>query len=147
MMSLKKITVFVAFICFLFSANAQIKLPSLVGDNMVLQQNSDVNLWGWSAPNEKISIQLGWQDKAIETIADGEGNWKVSAKTPTGSTKSYSLILEGKNKIILHNILIGEVWICSGQSNMFFPVGKEEKTWKTYRKTKHGLELFPATSR
>ncbi len=131
MMSLKKITVFVAFICFLFSANAQIKLPSLVGDNMVLQQNAVVNLWGWASPNEKISIQTGWQTFPLEIIADTEGNWKTTVTTPAGSTKTYTIELEGKNKIILHNILIGEVWICSGQSNMFFPVGREEKTWKT----------------
>ncbi|MFV8271229.1 sialate O-acetylesterase [Flavobacterium sp. GT2N3] len=113
------------------SLTAQIKLPALVSDNMVLQRNSSINLWGWASPNEKINIQLGWQNTSVETTADKEGNWNVIAKTPKGSEKAYSIILEGKNKITLHNILIGEVWVCSGQSNMYFPVGKEEKTWKT----------------
>ncbi|HEX9152607.1 MAG TPA: sialate O-acetylesterase, partial [Flavobacterium sp.] len=76
-------------------------------------------------------IQLEWQNTPIETTADSDGNWNVIAKTPEGSEKAYSITLEGKNKITLHNILIGEVWLCSGQSNMFFPVGREEKTWKT----------------
>lgn len=110
---------------------AQIKLPALVSDNMVLQQNTKVNLWGWAKPNENIKIQLGWQKETIETQADAKGNWKVSVPTPKASKKSYDIKLEASNTITLHNVLLGEVWICSGQSNMFFPVGKQEGTWKT----------------
>lgn len=131
MISFKNIGLFLLIIGISFSINAQIKLPTLVGDNMVLQQNAVVNLWGWASPNEKISIQTDWQSLPIEIIADTEGNWKTAVTTPEGSTKTYSIVLQGKNKITLHNILIGEVWVCSGQSNMFFPVGREEKTWKT----------------
>ncbi|MBK0369281.1 sialate O-acetylesterase [Flavobacterium agrisoli] len=109
---------------------AQIKLPALVSDNMVLQQNSKVNLWGWASPNEKISIRVGWQKEAIETKADEKGNWKVATQTPKASQKTYEITLTASNKITLHNVLIGEVWICSGQSNMFFPVGKQPGTWK-----------------
>ncbi len=109
---------------------AQIKLPALVSDNMVLQQNAKVNLWGWAKPNEEIKIQLGWQKETIETKADAKGNWKVSVPTPKASNKSYDITLEASNKITLHNVLLGEVWICSGQSNMFFPVGKQAGTWK-----------------
>ncbi|WP_348799812.1 sialate O-acetylesterase [Flavobacterium adhaerens] len=111
-------------------AVSQIKLPALVGDNMVLQQNTKVNLWGWAAPNEEIKIHLGWQKDLVETKADAKGNWKVKVATPEASDKSYSVTLEASNKITIHNVLLGEVWICSGQSNMFFPVGKQEGTWK-----------------
>ena len=111
--------------------SAQIKLPALVSDNMVLQQNANVNLWGWAAPNETIKIKAGWQNDLVEAKADAKGNWKVSVPTPSASEKSYDITLEASNKITLHNILLGEVWICSGQSNMFFPVGKQEGTWKT----------------
>ncbi|GGF04684.1 9-O-acetylesterase [Flavobacterium limi] len=114
-----------------FSIKAQVKLPALVSDNMVLQQNAKVNLWGWASPNEKINIELGWQNNSIEIIADLAGNWKVGVDTPQGSEKAYSITINASNKIVLNNILIGEVWICSGQSNMYFPVGKEEGTWKT----------------
>ena len=114
-----------------FSIKAQVKLPALVGDNMVLQQNIKINLWGWASPNEKINIQLGWQNTPVEVIADSAGNWKVAVDTPQGSEKAYAITINATNKIVLNNILIGEVWICSGQSNMYFPVGKEEKTWKT----------------
>ncbi|WP_223678566.1 sialate O-acetylesterase [Flavobacterium hibisci] len=119
------------FLTLTFSIKAQVKLPALVSDNMVLQQNAKVNLWGWASPNEKINIQLGWQNASTEVIADPEGNWKVAVDTPQASEKAYSITINASNKIVLNNILIGEVWICSGQSNMYFPVGKEEGTWKT----------------
>ncbi|CAM3743308.1 sialate O-acetylesterase [Flavobacterium chungbukense] len=110
---------------------AQVKLPSLVGDNMVLQQRSKVNLWGWASPDEKINIKAGWLENAIEVTADSDGMWKTTVETPEGSERTYEIKIEASNKIILQNILIGEVWVCSGQSNMYFPVGKEEGTWKT----------------
>lgn len=113
------------------SIQAQVKLPALVSDNMVLRQNAKVNLWGWASPNEKISIQLGWQNAPLEIVANSDGKWKVIVDTPQGSETAYSIKIDATNKIVLNNILIGEVWICSGQSNMFFPVGKEEGTWKT----------------
>lgn len=117
--------------CFQISLKAQVKLPALVGNNMVLQQNTKVNLWGWASANEKITIQLGWQNGVVETVADAVGNWKIAVETPVGSNKEYAIVINAKNKIILDNILVGEVWICSGQSNMFFPVGRQEGTWKT----------------
>lgn len=113
------------------SMTAQVKLPALVGDNMVLQQKSKVNLWGWASPNEKVNIQLGWQNAPVAVTANADGNWKIAVDTPKGSKKAFDITIEATNKIILHNVLIGEVWICSGQSNMYFPVGKEEGTWKT----------------
>jgi hypothetical protein len=131
MVCFKKLLLLSLVLCAKISVTAQIKLPALVGDNMVLQRNASVNLWGWAAPNEKISIQLEWQNNSIETTADKDGNWTAIAKTPDGSPKAYSIILEASNKITLHNILIGEVWLCSGQSNMNFTVGREEKNWKT----------------
>ncbi|OOV17470.1 sialate O-acetylesterase [Flavobacterium sp. LM4] len=131
MIYIKKLSLFLTFLSASFSITAQVKLPALVSENMVLQQNAKVNLWGWASPNEKINIQLGWQNSSIETIANSTGNWKVTVETPQGSEKEYSIIINASNKITLNNILIGEVWICSGQSNMYFPVGKEEGTWKT----------------
>src|SRR3970282_2089350 len=78
-----------------------------------------------------INIQLGWQTAPIAITANSDGTWKTAVDTPQGSEKAYNITIEASNKIILHNVLIGEVWICSGQSNIYFPVGKEEKTWKT----------------
>lgn len=131
MICIKKVFSLLIILNIQLSIQGQVKLPALVSDNMVLQQNAKVNLWGWASPNEKINIRLGWQNTPIEIAANSEGNWKVTLDTPQGSETSYSIQIEGSNKIVLNNILIGEVWICSGQSNMFFPVGKEEGTWKT----------------
>ncbi|PXY46606.1 sialate O-acetylesterase [Flavobacterium hydrophilum] len=131
MNSIKNLFLFFIFFSVSFSIKAQVKLPALVSDNMVLQQNTKVNLWGWASPNEKINIQLGWQNSSIEVVANSTGDWKVGVDTPQGSEKAYSININASNKIVLNNILIGEVWICSGQSNMYFPVGKEEGTWKT----------------
>jgi sialate O-acetylesterase len=131
MRKVKKGMLFFSFIIGFHLINAQIKLPALVSDNMVLQQGAKVNLWGWAAPNESIKIQLGWQKELIETKADAKGNWKVEVATPKADEKKYTIILQASNKITLNNVLLGEVWVCSGQSNMFFPVGKQEGTWKT----------------
>ena len=130
-MDIKKLLLLFVVLGLKLTANAQVKLPALVSDNMVLQQNTKVNLWGWASPNEKINILPGWQNTPLEIVADSNGNWKTTVNTPIGSEKNYDIVIEASNKIILKNILIGEVWICSGQSNMYFPVGKEEGTWKT----------------
>ena len=131
MISTKKMLLLLIVLGTNLTSIAQIKLPSLVGNNMVLQQNSKINLWGWAAPNEKINIQLEWLTSTLEITAKPDGTWKTAVETPKGSEKPYTIVLEASNKIILKNVLIGEVWICSGQSNMYFPVGKEDKTWKT----------------
>jgi sialate O-acetylesterase len=131
MIKIKKLLIILMILGAKLVVTAQVKLPALVGDNMVLQQNAKVNLWGWASPNEKITIQLGWQTAPVEITANSDGTWKTTVNTPQGSEKKHSITIEATNKINLQNILIGEVWICSGQSNMYFPVGKEEKTWKT----------------
>ncbi|AVR45628.1 9-O-acetylesterase [Christiangramia fulva] len=110
---------------------AEIKLPSLVGDRMVLQQKSAVNLWGWAKPGEQIDVKLGWEKENLHTTADENGNWKFTVHTPAADGKAYDIVLKGENTIKLHDVLLGEVWLCSGQSNMFFPVGRQEGTWKT----------------
>ena len=128
----RKLSVLLFFLC---CANttllAEIKLPSLVGSHMVLQQNAKVNLWGWASPGEKIDIGLGWQKDKVHTTADENGNWEIAVKTPEADGKAYNMVLQGENTITLHDVLLGEVWLCSGQSNMFFPVGHQEGTWKT----------------
>ena len=131
MIYLKRFLLFLFVLNAISSLSAQVRLPSLVGDNMVLQQNAKVNLWGWASANEKISIQLGWNNLPIEISADANGNWKTAVDTPSGSEKQYDITINTANTIVLKNVLIGEVWLCSGQSNMFFPVGREDKTWKT----------------
>ena len=107
-------------ICFQFQALAAIKLPSLIGNNMVLQQNAGINVWGWADAGEKVTIQASWLTNSVSVITTSEGNWKTTINTPKAGGP-YTMILTGRDySIALENIMIGEVWVCSGQSNMEF---------------------------
>ena len=104
----------------IFQAGAQIRLPSVLQSNMVLQQQSEVKLWGWANPGEGIKVKLSWQKEKIPVVAGSLGRWEVKIKTGKAGDP-VSILLKGKkNKIKLENILFGEVWLCSGQSNMEF---------------------------
>ena len=111
-------------ICLLLvqSMHAEVKLPAIVSSNMVLQRNTTVVLWGWADAKEKITIQASWLEEPLDVKADHEGNWRIGVKT-SGSKEAQSIrIKSAKSDISLENILFGEVWLCSGQSNMWQPV-------------------------
>ncbi len=101
------------------TSTAQVKLPQLVRDSMVLQRDMKINIWGWASPKEKIRIDF--LKKKYTTVADGKGNWKLELPAMK-SGGPYTMNISGKNKITLHDILIGDVWFCSGQSNMVHQV-------------------------
>lgn len=104
------------------SVHAEVKLPALVSSNMVLQRNTTVVLWGWADAKERISIDASWLKAPMDLKADNEGNWRVEVKT-TNSKQPQTIIIKSEtSKIVLKNILFGEVWLCSGQSNMEQPV-------------------------
>ena len=94
---------------------ANIKLPRLFSDNMVLQRNQPITLWGWADASEKIILQFREQTKTVKAGKDGK--WKIVLDAAAAGGP-YELTLKGKNVISLKNILVGDVWICSGQSNM-----------------------------
>ena len=98
-------------------SNANISLPEIFSDNMVLQQKSDVILWGWAKTGETIVVRADWMDNDISVKASDQGTWKITLKTPPAGGP-FNIHLKGYNEIILKNVLIGEVWLCSGQSNM-----------------------------
>jgi len=99
-------------------ASQNLKLPSIFNDNMILQQDSNVSIWGWSKSRSSISITVSWNEKTLITNSDDHGKWIINIKTPK-SGKSHEISLKsGDQKISLSNILMGEVWIASGQSNM-----------------------------
>ena len=100
---------------------AEVKLPSVVGDNMVLQRNTEVNLWGWAQPGKKVRVKTSWNRRRYRVRADAEGKWLVKVRTGEAGGPYTITISDGK-KVKLENILLGEVWICSGQSNMEMPV-------------------------
>lgn len=112
----------IAFITLLILFNQQpvwaaVRLPSIISNHMVLQQNMVVKIWGWSEPGEKISITTEWDTTTYETKGGENADWMVLIKTPTKGGP-YQIIIKGSNKIVLEDVLIGEVWLCSGQSNM-----------------------------
>lgn len=108
------------FSCFVLCivSKANVILPSIFGDHMVLQQNAEVTLWGWAKPNEKISIIPGWEPKQeYSLIVNNQSAWNVKIKTPH-SGGPYQVTIKGYNTIVIEDVLIGEVWLGSGQSNM-----------------------------
>ncbi|MDP3432741.1 MAG: sialate O-acetylesterase [Bacteroidota bacterium] len=101
---------------------AKIILPSVFADNMVLQQNSDVAIWGWSDPGETVKIVTSWNSKdTINVKADNSSAWKTTIKT-IAAGGPYSIRILGSSNVQLNNVMLGEVWICSGQSNMEWSV-------------------------
>ncbi len=109
---------------FVFSASvafSKITMPSLFGDNMVLQQQSQVSVWGYSNPGAKVNLKSSWNKKDYQAFADKSGMWVIEISTPVAGGP-YEIRMNDGEELILHNVLIGEVWICSGQSNMEMPL-------------------------
>lgn len=107
-----------------FESNSIVKVDSTLQSKMVLQQNAEFSITGQGTPNEKIRIQCSWEDSTTFHIVDvsTEGTWSAEVQIPSASYTSYSVTVEGKTKKVFDNILIGEVWLCSGQSNMYLPM-------------------------
>lgn len=101
--------------------NAKVTLPKLFADGMVMQRESNANLWGTAKTSATVKITTSWDNKTYVTKTDGNGSWKASVKTPAAGGP-YSITFSDGEKTTLNNILIGEVWICSGQSNMEMPM-------------------------
>ena len=106
------------------SLDAKIKLPAVIGDNMVLQQQTGAALWGKAEPGSKVTVRASWSKETISTVADGTGRWSATILTPEAGGP-HTLTITDKSdgdKVTVKNILSGEVWFCSGQSNMEMPV-------------------------
>ncbi len=104
------------------SVNMKLKLPAIFSDNMVLQQKTDAAIWGTSEANQKVTIIGSW-GKSIEVKSKADGSWRAKIKTPKAGGPYQLSVFSGKEKIEFENVLIGEVWLCSGQSNMEMPLG------------------------
>ncbi len=100
---------------------AEVRLPSIFGSHMVLQREQANRVWGWADPKETVTVQIAGQEH--QTQADAQGNWQVRLE-PLPAGGPHRMVVQATNKIVFEDVLIGEVWICSGQSNMAFPVSR-----------------------
>lgn len=129
--------VFAHFIIFFTSAAiAGIRLPSVIGSHMVLQQQSAATLWGWADPGETIMVTASWNGLIDSVVAPSDGRWKIKIPTPVAGGP-YTITLKGWSTVVLENILIGEVWICSGQSNM---------EWSSYNNNQQIIDELPKSA-
>ena len=120
--NIERYAIFLLISClFLLPAFAAIRLPSIFTDNMVLQQNSSAAIWGWASANKNVTLAGSWDKKTYSTKADAQGRWKIMVSTPSAGGP-YTITLSDGERLQLKNVLIGEVWICSGQSNMEMPM-------------------------
>jgi len=108
-------------ILFIKPGYCQVRLPALIADNMVLQRNSDVRIWGWAEPGEKVTVRAGWTVDKFESVTDASGEWSVIIPT-TIAGGPYQILINGSNEVLIDNVLLGDIWICSGQSNMEYKI-------------------------
>src|SRR6266700_5781610 len=118
-------------LCFAFllsfqAINGQVTLPRLVRDSMVLQRDTKINIWGWAAKGEKVKIVFN--GKTYSTSTGPGGKW-ITQLLPQKAGGPYTMQINASNHITLNNILIGDVWICSGQSNMVIPMERVKEKY------------------
>jgi sialate O-acetylesterase len=133
---MKKLTL-LSLVIFVFCAvSAQVLLPKVITNNMVLQRGKPVVIWGTAAAGEKITVTFANQTKTA--VTDTAGNWQVKLSSLKTSAEPRKMVITGSNTIELENILVGEVWLCSGQSNMEYPL---DRRLKKYAASKRGEDL------
>lgn len=103
------------------NALAEIKLPAIFGDNMVLQQQTNVAIWGNASPNSTVTIKTSWNGKSYTVKAGPDGKWKTRVAT-SAAGGPYTITISDGKPLVIRNVMIGEVWVCSGQSNMEMPM-------------------------
>lgn len=123
---MKKLFFFLILLTQVTAALAQIRLPRLVRDSMILQRDTKLSIWGWASAGEKVTVRFN--QKTYKAKADPSGNWTVMLP-PQSAGGPYTMEISGKNKLFLKEILIGDVWFCSGQSNMVHQLNIHDVTY------------------
>jgi len=114
---MKRILPFASLLFISLAVFGNVRLPAIIGSHMVLQQKTTVTIWGWSDPQEKIKLRAAWDTTTYTTTGSSAARWSIQLQTPVGGGP-YTISIEGKNSILLEDVMVGEVWVCSGQSNM-----------------------------
>ena len=106
------------------AAEGKVRLPHLIGDNMVLQQQTEARLWGWAKPNATVTVRASWASGTVTTRADKDGRWLARVLTPQAAFTPLSITFDDGDDapVSVKNVVSGEVWVCAGQSNMEMPV-------------------------
>ncbi len=110
-------------LCLGLTARAELKLPAIISSHMVLQQNQSNPIWGWDAPGTKVTVTFAGQSKSGEAGADGK--WTVKLDPMPANAQPQTLTVAGSEQKEVQDVLVGEVWMCSGQSNMGFTLGRD----------------------
>lgn len=108
------------------AAVAEVRLPRVLSSHAVLQQNADVAIWGWADAGERISVTFPWTKETASTTAGIDGRWQVTVRTPAADGTPFQMTVQGRNTLIVHDLLLGEVWLASGQSNMEWPLSASD---------------------
>ncbi len=135
----------VTAICLPGRLYGDVSVAHIFGDHMVLQQQKPVVVWGWADQGEHVSVQLGNNIKTVQT--DTEGKWKVDLPAMEASSTPMEMTIKGTNVITIKDILVGEVWLCSGQSNMDLRLnGAETGAQEITKADFPGIRLFKINS-
>jgi sialate O-acetylesterase len=101
--------------------HADVTMPAIFGDHMMLQQGMKIPVWGWADPGEKIQVSLGKEQ--LRTVTDAQGNWRVEFPARINTANPTTLAVAGKTTLSFQDVIVGEIWMAAGQSNMAFPLG------------------------
>ena len=111
-----------ALLAVMSDADAKVRLPHLISDGMVIQQNSDVRLWGWAEPGRNVNVTVSWTDAVSKAKAGKDGRWETTVKSPKSGFTPLSITFDDGEPVTVSDVLAGEVWVCAGQSNMEMPL-------------------------
>ena len=120
---MKRIIIIAALLLAGLSARAELSLRHPTGDHMILQQNTEAAVWGFASPGSTVTVVPSWDGQPYVAKADDKGHWTANVKTPAASYKPYTIRVSGNGSTItIQDVLVGEVWLASGQSNMEIPL-------------------------
>lgn len=115
---------FLTLSLFSFNADGKVRLPGVIGNGMILQQQSEARLWGWSKPGYSVEVKASWLTESYTTKVGKDGKWLVKIKTPAAGYTPLSITFtdDDREHVVVSDVLSGEVWVCAGQSNMEMPI-------------------------
>ena len=119
---MKRILTFLMLQALTLGIQAKVRLPHIIGNNMVLQQQTDARLWGWTKPGKTVKVTTSWNNESVKVKADKDGKWLLKVKTPKASYTPLTITFDDGETTTISNVVSGEVWVCAGQSNMEMPV-------------------------